>query len=128
MEEDYVVLGVSEDVAEFHTVVPIHAIKAVVMDREKNEYMIQLTGDVHLQRAGADALLVTWLKTVNSNYTVLSVNRSFDPHAPNTFTEAEIRKKELPYRAHVADSDALTELQAALDRYRESRRNKKAAK
>jgi len=98
--------------------IPLKGNKVLIFDDfTTNGFSFEATR-LCLAQAGADALLVSWLKTINRDYTVLRVTRDFDPFEKNVFSEAEIKERALTYRTYVVDSDAPTELAESLKRFR----------
>jgi len=74
----------------------------------------------YLAASGANAILVSWLKTINSDYTVLTMRESIRPFEPNTgFTSASYTCQSLPYHQHIVDTGAVPELLEAFRRFRE---------
>jgi hypothetical protein len=71
-----------------------------------------------LRQAGADTIEVSWLKTVNTNYEVLELNKSFDPYKAQSFTSVDLSIKHLFYNNYIVDRSAPLELGEALRRYR----------
>jgi hypothetical protein len=63
-----------------------------------------------LEAAGAHVALVSWLKTINSDYTVLSMQRRIDPWRPVAVDVDELHQRPLPYRDYIIDRMAPTEL------------------
>ena len=77
----------------------------------------------YLERAGAEVLAVSWLKTINVPYHVVKVMRDFDPYQQATFDINDIKTRQLPYSAHIADPAAPLELLRTFRRYRRLRAN-----
>ena len=75
-------------------------------------------GRMSKEQAGAKVLLVSWLKTINTGYHVLQVNKNFDPYEPQTFGAADVKITSLPYSSYIVDKVAPTELSTALQLYR----------
>lgn len=70
-----------------------------------------------LEKAGARVMLVSWLKTINSDYTVVHYDRDFDPYAPLTVTAKDVGTKVTPYLSGIVDNDAPAELTADFRRF-----------
>jgi len=73
---------------------------------------------LYLEEAGAEVLLASWLKTINTGYHVLDVKKNFEPYKPQTFTTTDISITPLRYKPYIVDKVAPTELGEALALYR----------
>jgi hypothetical protein len=70
-----------------------------------------------LERAGAHVMEVSWLKTINRDYTVVKYDKSFDPYSPLTVDRSEIRTQAIPYVRGIVDHEAPAELTADFQRF-----------
>jgi hypothetical protein len=50
-----------------------------------------------LEQAGAQVLLVSWLKTINRAYYIIGVNKPFDPYVAQSFTAKDLTRRPLIY-------------------------------
>lgn len=63
-----------------------------------------------LEAAGAEVLMVSWLKTINSDYSVVTLLRRVNPWAPLALSASDIAVTPLPYRDYIIDDMAPGEL------------------
>lgn len=75
---------------------------------------------VYIERTGSKVILVTWLKTINRDYSrIISANATkFDPYTPNDWQGAKLSTKTYPYHAAQTDDDAYKEVAAKFAAYR----------
>jgi hypoxanthine phosphoribosyltransferase len=81
-----------------------------------------------LERAGANVLMVSWLKTINTGYTALRVKKDFDPYQPTDFAAADVESRFLGYGQYIVDHEAPQELDEALERFRKYGKEKQGAR
>lgn len=71
-----------------------------------------------LEEAGANVILVSWLKTINRGYNILGLRKKFDPYKPQQFDRSDLTIKVLPYGRYIVDNIAPEELKQAFEQYR----------
>lgn len=69
-----------------------------------------------IEKTGANTILVTWLKTINTDYNKIGEMGEYDPYEANTFENLQVGKV-YNYRQHHTDTDASDELGATLHNY-----------
>lgn len=70
----------------------------------------------YIEQTGASVVMAAWLKTINTDISVLSPLGKFDAYAANTFTAAPVEKVH-SYHANIVDYLAPTELTASFKAY-----------
>ena len=74
------------------------------------------SGRKFIEQTGAKTILVTWLKTINSDYKTIGDMGNFDPYQVNTFQNVGTGKNYSYHQYHV-DTDASDELGDTLANY-----------
>lgn len=70
----------------------------------------------YIEQTGAKVILASWLKTINTDISMLATLPKFDPYIPNYFHRAPILKVH-SYRANITDVLAPAELTAMFQNY-----------
>lgn len=73
---------------------------------------------IYLESAGARVVCLSWLKTINTDYVknITPYDSAIDPYVPN-MEWSRPESKLIPYRRHITDSGAGSELSAKLAQY-----------
>ena len=71
-----------------------------------------------LEEAGAKTVLLSWLKTINTDYEVIKLKNSFNPYSPQEFNPGDLKFKKLPYHNHIVDNVAPEEIKKTFERYK----------
>lgn len=66
-------------------------------------------GRAYIEQTGAQVILASWLKTINTDIEVLAPLNNFNPYVKNRFDKAEVLKKH-SYHANIVDTLAPAEL------------------
>ena len=76
---------------------------------------------IYLEHTGAKTVLVSWLKTINRDYSQITSTNGFkfNPYTPNDWKPATITKATHPYDTAITDEDAYKELGKKLKSFRE---------
>jgi len=74
------------------------------------------SGRAYLEKTGAKVVMVTWLKTINTDIQMLDDIGDFDPYSVNTFSTAPV-KKIISYSNNMVNHLAPQELQAQFQAY-----------
>lgn len=74
------------------------------------------TARKYIEKTGAKTIMVTWLKTINTNYCSIGDLGEFNPYTANNFTNIPMGR-EYSYHAHLVDHSASEELGEQLDQY-----------
>ncbi|WP_318495650.1 phosphoribosyl transferase [Photobacterium leiognathi] len=70
----------------------------------------------YVERTGAKTIMVTWLKTINTNYCSIGDLGEFNPYTSNNFTNVPMGR-EYNYRTYLIDHNASEELGEQLEQY-----------
>lgn len=75
---------------------------------------------IYLENAGANVICLSWLKTINSDYTknVTPYSSKIDPYTPNE-QWPDSQSKSFPYQRYITDRDAAGEIETKLAAYKE---------
>ncbi|TKB01992.1 phosphoribosyl transferase [Alteromonas portus] len=74
------------------------------------------SGRKFIEQTGAKTILVTWLKTINTDYQTIGDMGEFNPYEENHFTDVPTGKS-YNYHHYLVDHDASNELGGTLARY-----------
>jgi hypothetical protein len=74
------------------------------------------TARAYIEKTGANVIMASWLKTINTNIEQLGVIGSFDPYVANKFTTAPLAKTHY-YRQNIVDHLAPSELTTVFASY-----------
>jgi hypoxanthine phosphoribosyltransferase len=74
-------------------------------------------GRLFLAQTGASVICMSWLKTINSDYTRLVGVPNFDPYTPRTFAIKDANLRTYPYRDFISDPYAPEEIDNKLRAY-----------
>lgn len=74
------------------------------------------TGRKYIERTGAKTIMVSWLKTINTDYVSIGDLGNFDPYQANHFMGVPLGKV-YGYHAHLVDHQASEELSDQLEEY-----------
>ena len=72
---------------------------------------------INLQATGANVVMISWLKTINTDYQQVTTARSLDPYTPTQWREDELQVQTHPYSSALTDETAASELRTKLQQY-----------
>lgn len=73
---------------------------------------------VYLERTGVNVILVSWLKTINRDYSAIVGDFDFNPYVANEWSKVKLGTKIYPYRVAMTDDDAYKELTTKFERFK----------
>jgi predicted amidophosphoribosyltransferase len=112
-------LPLKKPTERYKSPVPLKGKRVLLFDDFTTKGYSMEAARLFLAQAGASVTAVSWLKTINRPYTVLSVARTFNPFRPQTFQRDEIIGQALQYEQYIGDRSAADELTTALRRFRD---------
>lgn len=92
--------------------------KILVIDDFCTEGNSLETARLYLEKLGAEVVCISWLKTINTNVNIYSINSDFNPISQNHFKDNEVVKiDELAYSSNISEEQAPAELTAKIEAY-----------
>ncbi|WP_244957551.1 phosphoribosyltransferase [Bermanella marisrubri] len=102
----------------YKNLIPLSNKTVLVLDDISTRGFSLEAARLYLQRAGAKVVLVSWLKTINTDYEEIRIKRNFKPFEENQFNDEDLEKiNSHTYAQHITDNQAPKEITELLKEY-----------